>query len=182
MAIEPGKPGPDFALLSNDLTSAPGEKPNAPPRKLKDFRGKPLVVVFYPADWTPVCGDQLSIYSELLPEFERLGGAQVVAISCDTAWCHRAFAQARKVRFPLLSDFEPKGATARAWGVYREGDGLSERALFVLDGEGVVRWSYVSPMAVNPGADGILEALEELQRSQEGGRRHAAVEATHQSV
>jgi alkyl hydroperoxide reductase subunit AhpC len=83
------------------------------------------------------------------------------------------------VRFPLLADFEPKGATARAWGVYREGDGFSERALFVLDGEGVVRWSFVSPINVNPGADGILEALEELQQ---GDTRHEPAEAPHQSV
>src|SRR5213076_2487190 len=71
-------------------------------------------------------------------------------------------ADQRKLRFPLLADFEPKGAVARRYGVYREGDGFSERALFVIDGDGVIRWSYVSPIAVNPGADGILRALDAL--------------------
>ncbi len=80
----------------------------------------------------------------------------------DGAWCHAAFASARKLRFPLLADFEPKGAVARRYGVYRDGDGFTERALFVIDGTGVIRWSYVSPVGVNPGADGILRALEAL--------------------
>jgi peroxiredoxin len=129
--------------------------------KLSDFRGNPVILAFYPADWSPVCGDQMALYNEILPEFRR-HGAQVLGISVDGVWCHRAFAEARKLRFPLLSDFEPKGAVARAFGVYRAGEGISERALFVLDGEGVVRWSYVSPIGVNPGADGILEALDKL--------------------
>src|SRR5262249_46856855 len=96
-----------------------------------------------------------------LGEFARFG-AQLLGISVDGAWSHRAFAEARKLHFPLLADFEPKGAVAKSFGVYRDADGCSERALFVIDGEGVIRWSYVSPVGVNPGADGILEALEEL--------------------
>jgi peroxiredoxin len=77
---------------------------------------------------------------------------------------------ARNLHFPLLSDFEPKGAVSRAYGVYREQDGTSERALFVLDGNGVIRWSYLSPIDVNPGAAGILEALESLAPSSAGAR------------
>src|SRR5260370_26296460 len=88
--------------------------------------------------------------------------AQVLGISVDGVWCHHAFAKHRIVLFPLLSDFEPKGAVARAYGVYNQADGTSERALFVIDGAGIVRWSYVSPSGVNPGADGILRALEDL--------------------
>ena len=129
--------------------------------KLSDFRGNPVILAFYPADWSPVCGDQMSLYNEILSEF-RHHNAQLLGISVDGVWCHRAFAEARKLHFPLLSDFEPKGDVARAFGVYRTGDGISERALFVLDGEGVVRWSYVSPVGVNPGADGILDALDAL--------------------
>ena len=104
-----------------------------------------------------------SAYNEVLGEF-RKHGAQLLGISVDGVWCHRAFADARKLRFPLLADFEPKGDVARAFGVYRSGEGICERALFVLDGGGVVRWSYVSPVGVNPGADGILEALESLSK------------------
>jgi len=85
----------------------------------------------------------------------------------DGSWCHAAFSQNRKLHFPLLADFEPKGAVAKLYGVYRQGEGTSERALFVIDADGVIRWSYVSPVGVNPGADGILSALEELQSKSE---------------
>jgi len=108
-----------------------------------------------------VCGDQTALYDELLPEFHRWN-AQLLGISVDGPWCHVAFARDRKLRFPLLADFEPKGAVARRYGVYRAQDGVCERALFVIDGEGIIRWSYVSPIGVNPGADGILTALEAL--------------------
>jgi peroxiredoxin len=129
---------------------------------LSDFRGRTVILAFYPADWSPVCGDQMALYNEILPEFHKMG-AEMIGISVDGAWCHAAFAAARKLHFPLLSDFEPKGAVAHAYGAYREGEGTSERALFVIDGEGVIRWSYCSPVGVNPGADGILEALEAMQ-------------------
>ena len=93
--------------------------------------------------------------------------AQLLGISVDGSWCHAAFSQNRKLHFPLLADFEPKGAVAKLYGVYRQGEGTSERALFVIDADGVIRWSYVSPVGVNPGADGILSALEELQSKSE---------------
>jgi peroxiredoxin len=131
---------------------------------LAEFRGRALIVAFYPADWSPVCGDQMALYNEVLPEFHKLG-ADLVGISVDGPWCHAAFSAARKLRFPLLADFEPKGAVARTFGAYREHDGISERALFVIDAEGVIRWSYCGPVGVNPGADGILEALESIHAS-----------------
>jgi peroxiredoxin len=131
------------------------------PVSLRDFRGRPVVLVFYPADWSPVCGDQLSLYNEVLPLFEE-HNAQVLAISVDGKWCHRAFAEQNTLRFPLLSDFEPKGAVARLYGAYDAQKGLARRALFVLDADGIIRWSHVSPGDVNPGADGILNALEAL--------------------
>ena len=150
-ALTAGVVAPEF-----QLNSTPDQKV-----KLSDFRGNPVILAFYPADWSPVCGDQMSLYNEILAEF-RHHGAQLLGISVDGVWCHRAFAQARNLHFPLLADFEPKGDVARAFGVYRTEDGICERALFVLDSDGVVRWSYVSPIGVNPGADGILEALEKL--------------------
>jgi peroxiredoxin len=149
--LAPGSEAPDFALRSTpDQTLS-----------LKDFSGRPVVLVFYPEDWSPVCSDQLGLYQMLLPEFEKFG-AQLLGISVDGVWCHLAFAENRNLHFPLLADFEPKGEVARAYGAYRGQDGTSERALFVIDGDGVVRWSFVSPVGVNPGADGILHALENL--------------------
>jgi peroxiredoxin len=149
--LQPGTPAPDFTLPAQ-----PGQS-----LSLGDFRGKPLIMAFYPADWSPVCSDQMALYSQVLPEFERYGAA-IVGISVDGAWCHLAFATDRKLRFPLLADFEPKGEVSRQYGVYDSTKGTSERALFVLDGEGVIRWSYVSPSEINPGADGILTALEAM--------------------
>jgi peroxiredoxin len=149
--LPPGSRAPDFAL-------------NATPDqvlRLSELRGRPVILVFYPADWSPVCGDQVALYNEILPEFREYG-AEIVGISVDGVWCHAAFARDRNLHFPLLADFEPKGAVARSYGAYREEDGTSERALFVLDRDGIIRWSYCSPLAVNPGADGILEALESL--------------------
>jgi peroxiredoxin len=153
--LKPGTQAPDFSLRSTPDQAV----------SLREFRGQPVILAFYPADWSPVCGDQMALYNEVLPEFQRCG-AELLGISVDGAWCHLAFARDRKLQFPLLSDFEPKGAVARRYGVYRHQDGLSERALFVLDENGVIHWSYVSPIGVNPGADGILRALETLPPSQ----------------
>jgi peroxiredoxin len=137
--------------------------PSGPDQRvsLAQFRGKSLVLAFYPADWSPVCGDQMALYNEALPELRKLN-AELLGISVDGVWCHAAFSADRKLHFPLLADFEPKGAVARQYGAYREQDGSAERALFVLDAEGVVSWSFLSPIGVNPGADGIFDALEAL--------------------
>jgi peroxiredoxin len=132
---------------------------------LAHFRGRPVVLVFYPADWSPVCGDQIGIYNEMAAEFAEYG-AQVLGISVDGAWCHAAFRDARHIHFPLLADFEPKGDVSRRYGAYREKDGFSERALVVIDAAGIVRWSYLSPVGVNPGADGIFAALDALTPEQ----------------
>ena len=146
-----GTPAPEFALRA-----APDETV-----RLSEQRGHPTILAFYPADWSPVCGDQMALYNEILPDFREYGAA-LLGISVDGVWCHAAFARNRKLHFPLLSDFEPKGAVSRMYGAHRPQDGVSERALFVLDGDGVIRWSYLSPIDVNPGADGILSALETL--------------------
>ena len=146
-----GDEAPDFAL-----SSTPDQR-----LALSELRGRPVVLVFYPEDWSPVCSDQLALYQELLPEFHKFD-AELIGISVDGVWCHLAFAKDRNLHFPLLSDFEPKGEVSRLYGVYRSQEGTSERALYVIDANGIIRWSYVSPVGVNPGADGILRALESL--------------------
>ena len=146
-----GTKAPDFTLKSTPDQSL----------SLSDCRGRPVILAFYPADWSPTCGDQLALYNEVLPEFQRYN-AVLIGISVDGAWCHAAYAKSRNLHFPLLADFEPKGAVAKAYGAYTPSAGMSGRALFVVDGKGTIRWSYLSPMNVNPGADGILAALESL--------------------
>ena len=151
--LAPGSLAPDFTLAS------------APDRKLalSEFRGKSVILAFYPADFSPVCGDQMALYNETLDEFRKLD-AQLLGISLDSVWCHAAVVAARHLKFPLLADFEPKGSVAKQYGVYDAEEGTSGRALFVIDAQRVVRWSYLSPLGVNPGADGILDALEGMNQ------------------
>ena len=149
--LSSGAAAPDFSLRVTPDQSL----------SLRELRGRRIVLAFYPADWSPVCGDEMTLFNQVLPEF-RARGAELVGISVDGVWCHRAFARDRQLKFPLLADFEPKGAVARAYGVYRDGEGVAERALFVIDDEGRIAWSYLSPIAVNPGADGVLDALDQM--------------------
>jgi peroxiredoxin len=150
--LSSGVQAPDFALARG-----PNETFSS-----AELRERPAILAFYPADWSPVCGDQLALYQAILPEFEEYD-AQLVGISVDGVWCHRAYAEARGLTFPLLSDFEPKGEVSRMYGAYRTRDGFSERALFVLDPEGIIRWQQLVPPEVNPGAAGILSALDDLR-------------------
>lgn len=129
-----GRPAPDFTL-----PDANGEQVS-----LAGFRGRPVVLVFYPLDWSPTCSDQLSLYQAEQDEFHRYG-AQVIGVSVDSIYSHGAWAAVRGLEFPLLADFEPKGAVARRYGVYRDGDGFSERALLVIGGDGIIRYAHVSP-------------------------------------
>lgn len=152
-----GTAAPDFSL-----NSTPDQKVS-----LSDFKGQPVVLVFYPADWSPVCGDQVALYNEMLDEFGETN-AQLLGISVDGAWCHLAFKADRKLQFPLLADFEPKGEVSKKYGAYHDDIGESSRSLFVIDADGVIRWTHLSPDGVNPGAAGILKALEALTPEQRG--------------
>jgi peroxiredoxin len=146
-----GEEAPDFTLPSGPDSTF----------HLADHRDRPVVLAFYPADWSPVCSDQLSLYQAIIHEFDAYDAA-LAAVSVDGVWCHAAFAETRGLTFPLLSDFEPKGAVSRRYDAYRSQDGFSERALFVLDAAGRIEWREVVPPEQNPGADGILRALDEM--------------------
>ena len=151
--LQKGDTAPDFELFCT-----PDQK-----LRLHELAGKKVILAFYPADWSPVCGDQMALYNEMLKFFHRYN-AELLGISVDSKWCHTAFAADRKLHFPLLADFEPKGAVARLYGVYDDKEGECQRALFVLDEQHTVFWSYLSPVGINPGADGILDALEALSQ------------------
>lgn len=151
-----GTPAPDFALpdASGQLV------------RLSEFRGQPVVLVFYPLDWSPGCSQQLDLYQQELAEFQRRG-AQLLGISVDSIYSHGAWAAVRGISFPLLADFHPKGEVARKYNVYREQDGFSERALYIVDGEGVIRYSHVSPYLHHvPDIYELLSALDALQHQQ----------------
>jgi peroxiredoxin len=148
--IEPGAQAPDFTLPDQD-----GNKVS-----LADFRGQTLVLVFYPADFSPVCTDQLSVYQEVLGQFEERG-AKLLGISVDGAFCHRAFRTHMSLDFPLLADFHPKGEVAKAYGVWSDEHGVSGRALVMVGPSGIVEWSYMSPPLEVPGANLIFDALDQ---------------------
>jgi peroxiredoxin len=149
-ALQKGDVAPDFAL-----SATPDQLV-----RLSEIQG-PVVLIFYPADWSPVCGDELSMFEAAAGLFSERG-AQLVGISVDSAWCHLAYKNDRKLGFPLLADFHPKGAVARSYGVFRVDDDTTERAIFVLDAQHNVAWSYVSPVGISPGVDGALRAVEAL--------------------
>ena len=147
--IEVGQQAPDFTLRNQE-----GEKVS-----LADYRGRKLMLVFYPADFSPVCGDQFSIYQEVKPQIDETG-AELVGVSVDSAWAHRAFQEKLGFEFTLLSDFEPKGEVARAYGSYIDRVGTANRTLVLIDEDGVVAWTYESPNPGEfPGANVIFDAL-----------------------
>jgi len=151
--LQIGTKAPDFALYST-----PDQQ-----LKLSELKGKNTVITFYPADWSPVCGDQMALYNEMLSLFRKYN-AELVGISVDSKWCHLAFAQDRKLHFPLLADYEPKGYVSKLYGIYDEVEGHSRRAIFIVDADGIIQWNYLSPLGINPGANGIMEALQELNK------------------
>ena len=151
--LQVGTTAPEF-----QLHSTPDQK-----LKLSELKGKKVILAFFPADWSPVCGDQMALYNETLNYFKK-HNAELLGISVDSKWCHLAFSQDRKLHFPLLADFEPKGGVAKLYDVYDYEEGQSQRALYVIDEGGIIRWNYLSPVGINPGADGILDALEELDK------------------
>ena len=150
--LPPGTPAPTFALSD----------PSGEVARLEDFRGRPLVIVFYPLDWSPGCSQQLDLYQLEIHEFRRRG-AELVAISVDSLYSHGAWAAVRGLTFPLLADFNPKGEVARRYKVWREKDGFSERALYVVDGNGTIRYAHVSPKLQHvPDIYELFEALDGL--------------------
>jgi peroxiredoxin len=148
--IQPGSTAPDFTLRDQDGREV----------SLADFRGQTVVLVFYPADFSPVCTDQLNIYQEVLDQLEERG-AKVIGISVDGSFCHKAFRDHLNLTIPLLADFHPKGEVSRAYGVWSEDYGVASRALVMVGPEGDVRWTYMSAPLEVPGANLIFDALDE---------------------
>jgi peroxiredoxin len=144
---------PDFSLFSTTGKNS----------TLYEYRGKRVLLVFYPADWSPVCGDQLALYNEMQDIFDSYN-TQLLAISVDGRWCHASYSESRNIGFPLLADFEPKGAVSTLYEVYDQEEGTAKRGLYLLDENSIIKWAYLSHIDQNPGADGILKALEELDQ------------------
>ncbi|MBF8249915.1 MAG: Peroxiredoxin [Candidatus Levybacteria bacterium] len=156
--LKVGVKAPDFNLkVTPDQTVS-----------LSDFLGKSIILAFYPADFSPVCGGEMMLFNQILPELKKYK-AVMLGISVDNVWSHLAFAKERNLHFPLLSDFNPKGAVSKLYNSYHERDGVSERSLYLIDKSGKIAWGYISPIGINPGADGVLKALESMQSSENKG-------------
>jgi peroxiredoxin len=150
-----GTPAPDFTLADA----------NAKPVSLSDFRGKNVVLVFYPLDWSPACSDQLSLYQSELPDFDKQD-AVVIGVSVDSLYSHGAWAAVRSITFPLLADFHPKGEVSKLYNVMRQTEGFSERALYIIDRQGIIRYSHVSPLIHHiPDIYELFEQLEAINKS-----------------
>ena len=148
--IEPGTKAPEFTLYNQD-----GQEVS-----LADFGGRKVMLVFYPADFSSVCTDQLSVYQEVLGEIEAKG-VQLLGVSVDAAASHRAFREQLGLEFPLLADFHPKGEMSAAYGAYLENIGITNRSLVLIDEDGVVQWVYEAPsLNDSPGANLIFDAIE----------------------
>jgi len=151
--VEAGRPAPDFTLARAD----------GPPFTRADLEGKTTILVFYPFAFSPVCTDQLALYNEVLGELQERG-ATLYGVSCDAMWSQQAFRRQLGVDIEQLSDFEPKGATCRAFGVLHPG-GFPQRALVLVGPDAVVRWSYEAPSPGDlPGANLLFDALDALVR------------------
>ncbi|MBI3805211.1 MAG: peroxiredoxin [Nitrospirae bacterium] len=156
-------PAPDFTLPNGE----------AEPVQLSHYRGKNVVLAFYPADWSPVCTSEFALIQEVLGEIQGYN-AEVLGISVDNVFSHRAWSKDQRLTFPLLSDFWPHGGVARQYGVFRENDGISERALFFIDAEGVLRDRWVSKdPAIAPGLNIIFDALEQIAGARPKEAHHA---------
>jgi peroxiredoxin len=153
--ISVGETAPEFSLPNHK-----GEQVS-----LSDYRGRQVLLAFYPSDFSPVCSDQLSIYQEVKPRFDE-AGLEVVGISIDHSWAHRAFRKHMNLDFTLLADFHPKGEVAERYGAYLPDYGTSNRSLVMIDENGVVQWVHESPTPLEiPGANLIFDALADADRA-----------------
>jgi peroxiredoxin len=160
--LAPDTPAPDFALLDGEGRRI----------RLSGFRGRNVMLAFYPGDWTPVCTSELSLFEETLDDI-RGYNAEVLGLSCDTRHSHRAWAERMHLTIPLLSDFWPHGDVARQYGVFRDVDGTCERALVFIDSVGTVKDVWVAPDPdVAPGLNLVFDALGRIHAQYEGEASH----------
>jgi peroxiredoxin len=152
MGVTIGAPAPDFVLKDQSQKEV----------KLSDFRGKKnVVVVFYPLDWSPVCTSEHACFVNDLKRFEQLD-AQVLGVSVDSVWSHKAFAEKMGIHYPLLADFQPRGAVGEKFGVYLADKGITGRAIAVIDRSGNFAWFKNYDIPVVPDLQEVSEALSKL--------------------
>jgi peroxiredoxin len=147
--VQPGTPAPSFTLKDELGESFTNES----------IKGQTAVFVFFPNAFSPVCTDQFQVYEEVLEDFQA-AGATLYGVSCDSMWSLKAFKDKLGVAIPFLSDFEPKGATSKAFGAYFEPGGFSDRAIVIVDPDGIVQFSHrASNPGELPGANIIFDGL-----------------------
>ena len=149
MAAAKGQPAPEFTLQDQNKQEV----------KLADFRGKKSVVlVFYPLDWSPTCTQEHACVVNEMKRFEQLN-AQVLGISVDSVWSHKAYAEKMNIHYPLLADFNPRGAVGSQYGVYLADKGITGRAIFIVGKDGKIAWAKNYDIPVVPDVDEVAKAL-----------------------
>ena len=152
MAVAVGQPAPEFALKDQSQKDV----------KLSDYRGKNVVMIFYPLDWSPVCTNEHACFVNDLKEFEKLN-AQVLGLSVDSVWSHKAFADKMGIQYPLLADFQPRGAVAEKFGFYLADKGITGRAVVIIDKDGKIAWVKDVGIPNVPDMKEVSQALEQLK-------------------
>lgn len=152
MPIKAGERAPDFILKGHDDKDY----------KLSDYKGKTVLLAFYPADFSPTCSEEHACFVNDLKRFESVN-AQVLGISVDNIWSHKAFAEKLNISYPLLADFHPKGKVASLYGLYLEDMGITNRATVIIDKDGIVRYVKIYDIPTQRDNEELLKALEELK-------------------
>jgi peroxiredoxin len=151
VALQVGSAAPDFALKDQSQKEV----------KLADFRGKRVVMVFYPLDWSPTCTNEHVCLVNDYKRFEKLD-AQVLGLSVDSAWSHKAFAEKMGIQYPLLADFNPRGAVADKFGIYMSDKGITGRAIAIIDRAGKIGWFKQYDIPTVPDINEVAEALAKV--------------------
>jgi len=151
MPIEVGQKAPDFKLKDQSQKEI----------SLQDYRGNNVVLAFYPLDFSPVCSKEHACFHDDFSQFKGVD-AQILGISVDSAWAHKAFAEKLGIEYPLLADFHPKGDTARKYGLYLEDKGITNRATVIIDKEGVVRYVKVYDIPQQRTNQELIDVLQNL--------------------
>ena len=153
MSATIGAPAPEFTLKDQNQQDV----------SLSSFRGKKrVVIIFYPLDWSPVCTKEHACFVDDMKKFEQLD-AQLLGLSVDSAWSHKAYAEKMNIQYPLLADFQPRGAAAQKYGVFLEDKGITGRAISIIDREGKLAWHKNYDIPVVPGVDEVAKALETVK-------------------
>ncbi len=153
MPISVGQAAPEFTLKDQSQKEV----------KLSDFKGKKnVVLMFYPLDWSPVCTNEHACVVNDMKKFDSLD-AQILGLSVDSVWSHKAYAEKMGINYPLLADFQPRGAVADKFGMFLADKGITGRAIAIINKDGNVAWFKQYDIPTLPAIDEVAQALSQIK-------------------